>query len=190
MSLQTELFPLPVPPGLPAGFRYQPELIDADEAAALAAEIARLPFKPFEFHGFLGNRRTVSFGLRYDFGREAVEAAETPPAFLWPLRAKAAQFAGVPQAALAHVLVTEYAPGAGIGWHRDKPQFGVVVGVSLLAPCTFRLRRREGERWRRAALTLAPRSAYVLDGEARHGWQHSIPPMAALRYSVTFRTMA
>ena len=190
MSLQPDLFTTPAAPTMPAGFRYQSGLIDAAEEAVLAAEIARLSLKPFEFHGFLGNRRTVSFGLQYDFGREAVQAAAPPPAFLQPLRAKAADFAGVPEAALAHVLVTEYAPGAGIGWHRDKPQFGVVIGVSLLPPCTFRLRRRDGERWRRASLTLEPRSAYVLDGEARRDWQHSIPPMAALRYSVTFRTMA
>jgi alkylated DNA repair dioxygenase AlkB len=190
MSVQADLFPLPAPPGLPAGFRYASELIEAAEEAALASGIARLPFKPFEFHGFLGNRRTVSFGLRYDFGREALEAAEAPPQFLLPLRAKAASLAGLAEEAFAHALVTEYAPGAGIGWHRDKPQFGVVVGVSLLAPCTFRFRRREGAGWRRASLTLEPRSAYVLEGEARHSWQHSIPPMEALRYSVTFRTMA
>jgi alkylated DNA repair dioxygenase AlkB len=186
-AVQPGLFDLP--PLLPEGMRYQPELITPEEEAALVQAFADLPFKPFEFHGWLGNRRTVSFGHRYDFGEETLREAEPLPAFLAPLRDRAAAFAGLPPDPFHHALVLEYAPGAGIGWHRDKAVFDVVVGVSLLAPCTFRLRRRKGAGWERASLTAEPRSGYVLTGPARTEWEHSIPPLDRLRYSVTFRTL-
>ncbi|HYE47030.1 MAG TPA: alpha-ketoglutarate-dependent dioxygenase AlkB [Caulobacter sp.] len=112
------------------------------------------------------------------------------PDFLAPLREAVAKFAGLPAAAFDHVLVTEYRAGAGIGWHRDKPQYDQVAGVSLLSGCRLRFRRRISEGWRRAAAELAPRSAYLLTGEARRDWEHSIAPMTTLRYSITFRTRA
>ena len=87
------------------------------------------------------------------------------------------------------MLVTEYPPGATIGWHRDRPEFGDVVGISLLTPCVFRLRRRKGPGWERASLTVDRRSAYLLRGSVRTDWEHSIPAVAALRYSITFRTL-
>src|SRR5205085_2830714 len=108
--------------------------------------------------------------------------------FLLPLRGRAAAFAGLDPDELADALVTEYSPGAAIGWHRDRPIFGDVIGISLGAPCRFRLRRKLGDRWERASLVLRPRSAYLLRGPVRHEWQHSIPPVEALRYSVTFRS--
>jgi len=189
---QGDLFGAPPAPtdAAPPGFRYWPDVITADEEAALAAELAALPFKPFDFHGYLANRRVVSFGLRYDYGKRGVEPAAPAPAFLQPLLARVASLAGVRPEAFAHVLVNEYAPGAGIGWHRDKPQFGLVVGVSLISPCVLRLRRRDGARWTRASASLSPRSAYLLAGPARHAWEHSITPGSALRYSITFRTLA
>jgi alkylated DNA repair dioxygenase AlkB len=174
---------------LPEGFSWREGLVTPDEEAALAAKIARLPFKAFEFRQYRGLRRVVSFGWRYDFGVERLKPAEPLPAFLEPVRAKAAAFAGMAPEALVQVLVTEYAPGAGIGWHRDKAVFGQVAGVSLLAPCTLRFRRRREDGWERAALALSPRSAYVLEGPARHDWEHSIPGVQALRYSLTFRSM-
>src|ERR1051326_5280025 len=112
------------------------------------------------------------------------------PDFLRDLRETAARFAELPAARLQHVLVIEYGEGAGIGWHRDKPVFGDVVGLSLLSPCVFRLRRKVGpRRWERVSLTAQPRSAYVLRGPSRTEWEHSIPPVDALRYSVTFRNL-
>ena len=177
-------------PALPEGLQYRADLISPAEEAALIKHIAVLPFRPFEFHGYLGNRRTVSFGFRYDYGDRAVHEAEPIPAFLLPLRDRAADFAGLDPAQLEHALVTEYAPGAGIGWHRDRPVFADVIGVSLLAPCRFRLRRKDGNKWQRAALDLAPRSVYLLRSAVRYEWQHSIAAMAELRYSVTFRSRA
>jgi alkylated DNA repair dioxygenase AlkB len=174
----------------PEGFRWTVELITPQAEAELIAAIAGLPFAPFEFRGFLGARRVVSFGWRYDFNKSRLGAAEPLPEFLQPLRTAAAAFAGLDPAALEHVLVTEYAAGAAIGWHRDRPEFGQVVGVSLAAPCRFRFRRRDGAGWRRAALILPPRSAYLISGPARFEWEHSIPPVERLRYSVTFRTRA
>jgi alkylated DNA repair dioxygenase AlkB len=187
---QLELFePAPPRSALPEGFVYAEAMLSAGEEGALAAEIALLELKPFEYRGHLGKRRVASFGWRYDFNDRALGPAAELPDFLHPLRAKAARFAGIAPEEFEHALVTEYAPGAEIGWHRDRPDFGDVVGVSLLAPSTFRFRRREGEGWERAALVVAPRSAYLLRGPARTLWEHSIPAVAALRYSVTFRTL-
>lgn len=187
MTDQPSLFePQPL---LPAGMRLRGDLLGADEEAALLARLADLPFEPFQFRGFEGRRRVVSFGWRYNFSRQRLGEAQPLPEFLLPLRNRAADFLGVKAAALPHALITEYAPGAAIGWHRDRPEFGEVVGVSLGAPCTFRLRRRSGAGWERRSFTARPRSAYTLQGPSRTEWEHSIPAVEALRYSVTFRTL-
>jgi alkylated DNA repair dioxygenase AlkB len=186
-NLQTHLFESS--PDLPQGMRYAPDLISFDEERALLEQLPGLPFKEFEFHGFLGKRRTVSFGWHYDFNGGGLKQAGVLPDFLLPLRKRAAEFAGVEPLALEHALLIEYTPGAGIGWHRDRPQFGDVIGISLLAPCTFRLRRKSNTTWVRRALTAEPRSAYLLRGASRTEWEHSIPPLETLRYSVTFRTV-
>jgi alkylated DNA repair dioxygenase AlkB len=191
MSDQPSLFDLPAAPlaGLPEGLIYREGLVDDAEEIALADAIAALPFKPFQFHGYEGNRRVVSFGWAYDFARQMLEPAAPIPDFLLPLRAKVAALAGRDPQDFRQALAIEYAPGAGIGWHRDRPQFEIVAGVSLLASCPFRLRRKAGAGWERVTLRPAPRSAYVLTGPARDDWEHSIPPVEALRYSVTFRTL-
>jgi alkylated DNA repair dioxygenase AlkB len=187
-SAQSNLFA--VPARLPEGFRYHPDLLAFEEEEALARELAALPFKPFDFHGYLANRQVVSFGYRYDYDRRAVvEAAPLPP-FLVSLRTKIAAAFDRPEDAFQQVLINEYRPGAGIGWHRDKAQFDEVVAVSLLAPCVLRFRRKAGETWDRASLTVEPRSAYLLSGPARREWEHSIPAVDRLRYSITLRTLS
>ena len=177
------------PAAMPSGLVYAPAFVDAEEEKALAERISALPFKPFEFHGFTGNRRTVSFGMHYAFDGSGLREAEPIPGWLKPLRARAAALAGLEADSFVHALVIEYAPGAGIGWHRDRPVFGDVVGISLLAPAPLRFRRKAGSKWERFTLTAEPRSAYLLRGEARHEWEHSIPPLETLRYSVTLRTL-
>lgn len=172
---------------LPEGFRYQNELISGADERDLVAEIERLPFRAFEFHGFTGNRRVVSFGWRYDFNGGGLTRTDDMPEFLLSIREKASGFAKVPPDTLQQVLVTEYAPGAAIGWHKDRPVFGDVVGISLLSPCTFRLRRKSGAKWERCNLRAEPRSVYLLRGPSRHVWEHSIPAVDRLRYSLTFR---
>jgi alkylated DNA repair dioxygenase AlkB len=174
---------------LPEGFRYQEDLISPDEERALIERFQPLPFKEFEFHGYLGKRRTVSYGWHYDFEKAALRKADDMPDFLRELRETAARFAEMPADRLQHVLVIEYGEGAGIGWHRDKPAFGDIVGISLLSPCVFRLRRKSGAKWERVNLTAQPRSAYLLRGPSRTEWEHSIPPVDSLRYSVTFRNL-
>jgi alkylated DNA repair protein (DNA oxidative demethylase) len=139
--------------------------------------------------GQIARRRVVHFGWRYGYATWRIEPGPPPPEFLGSLRARVAALAGVESEKLAEVLVTEYPPGAAIGWHRDAPQFGDVVGVSLLAPCRLRFRRARGGGMATWEIALAPRSAYLLRGAARWAWQHSIPAVAALRYSVTFRTL-
>jgi alkylated DNA repair dioxygenase AlkB len=173
----------------PAGFRYQPELIDANEEGELAARLADLPFAPFDFHGYLANRRVVGFGLRYDYGSRGVVEAPPIPAWLSGLRDKVGAFAGRDGEAFVQVLINEYRPGAGIGWHRDKPHFDEVVAVSILAPCTLRFRHKAGGGWDRWSTIVEPRSAYLLSGPARREWEHSVPPVAQHRYSITFRTL-
>lgn len=174
---------------LPEGFRYSSEFLGEEQAAGIVAEMQTLPFKEFEFHGFLGKRRMVSFGWRYDFNGGGLQKTDDMPSFLFPVRTLAAAFAGVAATDLQHVLLTEYRPGAAIGWHRDRSVFGDVVGISLLASCKFRLRRKLGGRWQRMALQLVPRSVYLLRGPSRTDWEHSIPAVSALRYSITFRSM-
>jgi hypothetical protein len=176
-------------PDLPDGMTYAEEIITPAEENRLTHYVAALPLKPFEFVGGLkGNRRVIFFGFRYDWGAHKLESAEEIPTPLLALREQAAAFAGMEPGRLQQVLVTEYAPGAGIGWHKDRPQFDQVIGVSLLAPCLFRMRRKTASTWERKSLTAQPRSAYLLSGAARHGWEHSIPPVKELRYSVTFRS--
>jgi alkylated DNA repair dioxygenase AlkB len=175
---------------LPEGFVYRPDLVTPAEETELIDRFQTLDFKPFEFHGYFGNRRVVSFGWRYDFAASRVQSAPGIPEFLLPLRDQTAAFAGISPAAFEHALVTEYAAGAGIGWHRDRPVFDDIVGISLGAPCRFRFRRKQGARWQRAGIELMPRSAYLLRGPVRREWEHSIPPLDRLRYSVTFRSSA
>ena len=173
----------------PKGFRYRVELVSPEEENALLTHIRDLPFKEFDFHGFKGKRRVVSFGWQYDFNTRKIREAKVIPTFLLDLREVAAEFASLASTELQHVLVTEYDAGAGIGWHKDKAVFGQVIGISLLSHCVFRLRRKEGDRWERVSLVAEPRSAYLLSGEVRDDWQHSIPPVSTLRYSVTFRNL-
>ena len=174
---------------LPEGFRYTPDVIARTEEETLLSHIRGLQFKNFEFHGYVGKRRVVSYGWKYDFNDRVLRDAAEVPAFLEPLRERAAAFAGMNPTELQQVLVTEYEPGAAIGWHRDKAVFGEVIGISLLSSCTFRLRRKMGATWERASIMAEPRSAYLLSGPSRTEWEHSIPAVEALRYSVTFRSM-
>lgn len=176
-------------PRAPSGFVYRSDLVSADEAEVLVGRFEQLPFEPFDFRGFKGNRQTLAFGSRYDFTHSRLKAAEPVPDWLRPLKARAAAFSGIDDDALVQALITQYPPGAGIGWHRDRPEYGKVVGLSFASACILRLRRPHGDGWRRESVLLQPRSAYLLDGEVREDWQHSIMPGDRLRYSVTFRTL-
>ena len=172
----------------PPGLTFREEFVNDEEQGALLAAAERLSFKPFEFHGWTGNRETVSFGWRYDFNQARVEPAEPIPGFLLPLRERAAALAGIDPGAFEQALVIRYDVGAGIGWHRDRPVFEKVFGLSLLSPCVLRFRRRHARGFERFSLDAAPRSAYLLTGEIRHDWEHSIAPMELKRYSITFRS--
>jgi alkylated DNA repair dioxygenase AlkB len=180
---------LDTPKNLPEGFAYEPEVITPEEEQALVLRFRDLELKEFEFQGYRGKRRVISFGLHYDFNEGSLKQTSPMPDFLLPARERAARFASIPSADLAHALITEYSPGAPIGWHRDRPVFGDVIGLSFLSSCKFRFRRKAGSRWERAAQILEPRSAYLLRGPARTIWEHSIPEAESLRYSVTFRTI-
>lgn len=164
-------------------------MISPVEEGALLAQLASLDFQPFQFRGFEGRRRVYSFGLRYDFNGPGLVEADPIPDWLVPLRNRAATFAGLPPTDFAHVLINEYREGAPIGWHRDRPVFDKVVGVSLSSATTMRFRRRTGAKFERMNMPLAPRSAYLLDGAARAEWEHSLPEAKAHRFSITFRNL-
>jgi alkylated DNA repair dioxygenase AlkB len=180
---------------LPGGFRYAPGFVTALEERELAAAIAAIEFSNFEMRGVVARRRVAFFGASYDAGGPAPPPI---PAFLLHLRARLAAWAAVDPDAFAMALINEYQPGAPIGWHRDAPQYDIVAGVSLLSPCRMRFRRyvspavAAGTRGRRTAtheLTLEPRSAYLMTGESRQAYEHHIPAVSSLRYSMTFRTL-
>lgn len=175
----------------PPGFRYWPDFISSAQAAKLIAEIETLPFAPFHMRGVDARREVVHFGASYGFDDGALAPAPPLPPFLADLCAdinRAVHFA--PADAAIAALVTRYRPGAGIGWHRDAPPFGAaVVGLSLAAPCEMRLRLETPRGYDLYRHTLAPGSLYLLAGTARFRWQHAIPPVASLRYSITFRTL-
>lgn len=181
-----DLFNLPVLPGL----AMMDDIVTETEEAALIAAIDATGLSPFRFQGWEGKRLTTSFGLHYDFDEGRLQQSQLLPEWLLPLRERAALFAGLEPKALVHALLTRYDPGAGIGWHRDRPAFDHVVGISLGAPAAMRFRRRAGTRFERTSAPLAPRSAYHLSGEARYSWEHSIVEMDRTRWSITFRTLA
>jgi len=173
-----------------AGLEYRRAFIAEDEEKALIGHLSSEDLSPFRFHGWTGKRLTRTYGWRYDFDDSSFAPAEPVPDWLEPLRAKSASFAGVQPEDFAHALLVRYDPGAGIGWHRDRPQFETVVGVSLGSPAMLRFRRRKPGGFDRANVEVEPRSAYLLSREARHEWEHSIAPGETLRFSITFRTLS
>ena len=173
-----------------AGLSRADEFVTPSEEQMLIASIDAAELSPFRFHGWLGKRLTASYGWRYDFDDASFTSAEPIPDWLLPLRAKAARFARQQPGELVQALLIRYDPGAGIGWHRDRPVFDHVLGISLGAPATMRFRRRKSGGFDRASVLLAPRSVYHLTGEARHEWEHSIAAMAVRRWSITFRSLS
>jgi alkylated DNA repair dioxygenase AlkB len=195
---QAELFaiaatPPPAVPVLPPGMVYETNFLTPPEEASLVALVERMPLAEMRYKSFTARRRVMSFGGKYDFNANQLEAAAPLPAELEPLRRKVADWLGVEPAAFTQVLVAEYREGTPLGWHRDVPDFEDVVGVSLLGEAVMRFRPyppREPKKAGVLKLTVEPRSIYLLRGAARWGWQHSVAPTRTLRYSITLRTPA
>jgi len=173
-----------------AGLDYADDAINRGEEDPLIERLLATDLSPFRFHGWLGNRKTKTFGWRYDFDDASFAPADPIPGWLLPLREAAAALAGLGPDDFVHVLLARYDPGAGIGWHRDRDVFDRVVGFSLAAPATLRFRRRRAGGFDRARLDVLPRSAYLLSGESRWEWEHSIVPGRDLRFSITFRALS
>ncbi len=186
-SERSEEASLPNLGALPEGFLYHAFLLTEAEQSQLIEIIRTLEFRAFDFHGFQAKRRVIEFGYHYDFEERETTAADPIPEFLVPLRNKVADMAGISAAELVEGIITKYPPGAPIGWHRDVPQFEIVIGISLAGSCRMRLKPMKGGKI--TSVNLDPGSAYVMRGPARWEFQHSIPPVKALRYSVTFRTL-
>jgi alkylated DNA repair dioxygenase AlkB len=178
-------------PALPPGLRYETDFLTPEEEAALTAGIQGLPLEAMRYQQYTALRRVLSYGGKYDFSARKLHASEPIPAWLHPLRAKAAAWAGIAPEDFTQALVAEYQPGTPLGWHRDVPDFEDIVGISLLNEAVMRFRHyppREPKKADVIKLMLAPRSIYLLRGAARWAWQHSVSPTKALRYSITLRT--
>ena len=173
-----------------AGLKYEKELISGANEERLIDRLVALDLAPFRFHGLIGNRRTQSFGWRYDFDDSSFTRTEAIPEWLQSVRERAAAFGGMTPEDFVHVLLARYDPGAGIGWHRDRDVFEKVVGISLGTPATLRFRQRTADGFRRASLEVEPRSAYLLSGPSRWEWEHSITAGDELRFSITFRSLS
>jgi alkylated DNA repair dioxygenase AlkB len=176
------------PSRAPEGLHYAAEFISPTTERELIERVAALPLQPFQFGQFEGKRRVASFGFRYDYALRRLQEADPIPPWLTPLIGHVERFGG-PETRIAQILCTEYDTGVGIGWHRDKPHFDRIFGLSLGSSCKFRFRRTAGDRWERFTLDAAPRSIYMMAGAARQEWEHSIPAVEAPRHSITFRTM-
>lgn len=186
-------------PALPDGFLYQPQFITADQERVLAAAIEQLEFSDVVMRGGVAKRRTAHFGWTYGYYSRRSEPGPALPGFLIPLRGAAAAWAGIESDAFVEALVTEYPAGATIGWHRDAPMFGdVIAGISLLTSSRMKFRpyvspadvpSRGSPRRTTHEVELAPRSGYLITGVTRRDFEHSIPAVAGLRYSITFRTL-
>jgi len=185
--LQAELFDLP--PAVP-GLGFREDMISTEEERELIREIDQLDLPYFPFQGWTSKRRTRSFGWLYDFNSADFGPTDPIPAFLLPLKSRAAGFAGVPADDVVQVSLIKYEPGAGIGWHKDRPELDAVIGISLGSPATMRFRRRTKDGFDRASLLLPPRSIYHLDGDVRYDWEHSIAPGTQTRWSITFRGLS
>ena len=186
MSDQFSLF-AERPPG-PDGLQYAADFVTPVEEHGLITEVASLPLAPFQFGQYEGKRRVASFGFSYDYTARRLVEAEPIPDWLADVTHRVEAFGG-PGTQVQQVLCTEYEVGVGIGWHRDKPHFDRIFGLSLGAACEFRFRRPAAAKFERFALEAAPRSVYKISGEARSVWEHSILAVEAKRYSITFRTM-
>lgn len=184
--MMLDLFGASVLPGL----ELRDDLVDAAEERMLIARIDASDLAPFRFQGWTGKRLTTSFGWSYDFELGQPKEAPPIPDWLAPFRDRAALFAGLEPEDMIQALLIRYDPGAGIGWHRDRPIYEHVVGISLGEPATMRFRRRRGDGFERASAPLEPRGVYHMRGVARHEWEHSIVEMVRPRWSVTFRTLA
>jgi len=176
-------------PALLPGLAYADDIVDAAEEQQWIARIEAADLTPFQFQQWEGKRLTRSFGWTYDFQTGRFARGEPIPIWLEPVRARAAAFAGIAVDRLEQVLLIQYGVGAGIGWHKDRPVFEHIIGLSLGAPATMRFRRRTGAGFSRATAELAPRSIYHMRGEARDDWEHSIADMNAPRWSITFRSL-
>src|SRR5688500_5518993 len=174
---------------MPDGLLYERDFIGAEGEAALLEEIDRLPLQGAKYKTCAARRRIAVFGSAYDFETYELGPAPPLPAFLKPLKERVSSLIGVSPESFPHALINEYRPGTPLGWHRDVPEFELVVGVSLAGACRMRFRPSPPHKGTKVfVLDLEPRSVYVLRDEIRWRWQHSVAPTRELRYSITFRT--
>jgi alkylated DNA repair dioxygenase AlkB len=184
------LFPLD--PIYPQGFSYYPDFLSLSEEQNLLTEISKVELHAFHFQGYEAKRRVASFGYDYSFDKRSISKGREIPSAFHALIEKTAVHTRIRPESFQELLITEYPVGSVINWHRDAPPFDVIVGVSLLSDCNFRLRPHDKTKQSRSSIISLPvrrRSLYVIDGVARTEWQHSTTPVKSVRYSITLRTL-
>jgi alkylated DNA repair dioxygenase AlkB len=180
---------------VPDGFFYHQGFVSVAEERELIREIQKIHLAPFKYYQFTGKRRTASFGWQYEFGDSEIRTAPEIPEFLLPIRTRAGKLFNIDPSCLVQVNIIEYSVGSPIGWHRDIPHFGSVIGVSLGAACRMKFRQYHRGRSKSStrdeviSIQLQPRSIYLMSGPSRESWQHSIPPVKELRYAIMMRTL-
>jgi alkylated DNA repair dioxygenase AlkB len=182
------------PDELPEGFLLHDGFLTESQESELLRIFPSLDFEAYDYHGYLAKRRVARYGVNYDINTRELSGVVRPiPDFLLDVRERAAGFAAIPVESLVQAMVSEYSVGTPIGWHRDAPQFGTIVGISLGSACRMRLKpygaSENGSKGKVLSIRLEPRSIYVMRGPARSQWQHSIPAVEHERYSITFRTL-
>jgi alkylated DNA repair dioxygenase AlkB len=188
--MQTDLFADDEVHSIP-GLQYQPDFLSLTEEAQLLEVVRTLPLHPAKYKEYTARRQVMSFGGSYDFGTNTLRPGMSLDERLVPLRDRVANWLGVQREQLAQILVAEYAPGTPLGWHRDVPDFEAIAGVSLGSEAVLRFRPYPPDAAAKrqvVQLEVAARSIYKMEGAARWGWQHCVPPVKAQRWSITFRT--
>ena len=182
----------PIEPNFPEGFSYSPDFISEEEESFLLEEIKKIELHNFNFQGYTTNRKTASFGFDYSFDNRKLTKGKDIPSAFNSLIEKVAKHISTTADKIAELLIIEYPIGAVINWHRDAPPFDVIIGISLLSDCKFRLRPQDKLKQSRASIISFPvkrRSLYIMEGSSRSEWQHSIAPVKEIRYSITLRTL-
>jgi alkylated DNA repair dioxygenase AlkB len=181
-----------IQPELPEGFHYYPDFITEDEETQLVTLIQQYPLKNMVFQGFEAKRKIMSFGYDYHFDTRNLTKGVPIPEEFNSIILKVAHQLNISEDSIQEILLTEYGIGHVINWHRDAPPFEKIAGISLLSDCTFKLRPYDKSKQNRASVnsfTVERGSLYMMEGEARQNWEHSISPLKSLRYSITFRTL-
>ena len=182
----------PVEPAFPEGFAYYPHFLNSNEEEGLLKAISNIELHSFNFHGYEAKRKVASFGYDWSFEKRSLSKGKEIPSAFHSIIKKVTAHLSTKEIAIAELLVTEYPVGSVINWHRDAPPFDIIIGISLLSDCVFRLRPYDKTKQKRNKLISFPVqrcSLYIIQGKSRSEWEHSIAAVKEKRYSITLKTL-